>query len=720
MRRQRHHLALSIAALLALAGCQGGTTQKVATGELKPYPTAHKDDVVDTLHGTEVADPYRWMENVDAPEVKAWVDAENDVTFTYLEGIEGRDAIAARLRTLWNYERDTVPDREGDRTFWFHNDGLQPQSVLLVADDADSEPRVLLDPNTLSEDGTVALSGTAVSWDGSYLAYALSSGGSDWKEWHVRSVDSGEDLGDVLEWSKFSGASWSTDDAGFYYTRYDAPAKGETLTATNRAPKLMYHRLGTPQSDDRVVYERPDQPEWGFGADVTEDGRYLVISVSRGTDRRNRVFYRDLAAPGSDVVELIPELEASYSFVGNDGPVFYFRTDRDAPRGRVVAVDTRTPDPATWRVVVPEQEDTLRGVSLFGDTVLASYLHDAHTRVRRFSLDGTSAGEIELPGLGSAHGFSGRRNADVTFYAYESFATPATVYRYDLRTGESTVFRAPEVAFDPADFVTEQVFYTSKDGTRVPMFVTRRRDVEPSASTPALLYGYGGFDVSMTPRFSVPNVVWMEMGGIYCLANLRGGGEYGEAWHEAGMKKNKQNVFDDFIAAAEYLEKSGYTSPGKLAIEGGSNGGLLVGAVLNQRPDLFGAALPAVGVMDMLRFHKFTIGWAWVSDYGSPDDPEMFPVLRAYSPYHNITPGTHYPATLITTADHDDRVVPAHSFKYAAALQAAQGGDAPILIRIETRAGHGAGKPVTKRIEESADALAFLVANLDMPKPQFD
>jgi prolyl oligopeptidase len=717
MRRAFPMTAAIIVASAAALSCSKGVQPK--SGPLLPYPVAARGHVVDDYHGTKVADPYRWMEDVDSPATRAWVEAENHVTATYLDGIPGRDRIGARLEKLWNYERYDVPFREGGRLFFERNDGLQPQSVLYVTESLDSEPRKLLDPNTLSADGTVALSGLAVSRDGRYLAYSVSSGGSDWQEWHVRSVDTGKDLPDVVHWSKFSTASWAPDGTGFYYGRFAEPAKGEALTQANYYKKIYFHRMGEAQKQDSLVYERNDHKDWGFNTEVSDDGHYLIIPVSVGTDRRNMVFYKELDGPHSPVRELLADFDAGYRFLGNDGPVFYFWTDSEAPRGRVVAVDTRRPSRDAWREVIPQRDETLRSARLFGDTVLAVYLKDAHSQVLLFGLDGKPKGEVRLPGIGTASGFTGHRGDRETFYSFSSFANPGAIYRLDLTSGRSEIVREPRLAFDPDDFVTEEVFYPSKDGTKVPMFLTRRKDVKPSAQTPVLLYGYGGFNIALTPRFSVPNLVWMEMGGVYAQANMRGGGEYGEAWHQAGMLKNKQRVFDDFLAAAEWLIDKGYTSKEKLAISGASNGGLLIGAVLNQRPDLFGAALPAVGVMDMLRFQKFTIGWAWVSEYGSSDDPEMFPVLRAYSPLHNIKAGACYPPTLVTTADHDDRVVPAHSFKYTATLQAAQGCANPVLIRIETRAGHGAGKPVTKRIEEATDTLAFLSASLGIPVPSW-
>ncbi|MFS8778627.1 prolyl oligopeptidase family serine peptidase [Synechococcus sp. W70.1] len=672
------------------------------------YPPSHPDPtVVDVYHGQAVPDPYRWLEDLDSEQTRAWVEAQNRLTFDYLQRIPARQRLLERLTQLWNYEKYSQPFKEGGRYFYFKNDGLQNQSVLYTQESLEAEARVLLDPNTLSEDGTVALSGIAISRDGRYLAYGLSRSGSDWQEWKVRDIETGEDLPDHLRWIKFSGASWTPDGQGFFYSRYDEPPPGREYESANYFQKLYYHRLGTPQSEDPLVYHRPDQKEWGFAGGVTEDGNYLIISVWRGTDPKNLLFYKDLRDPNSPVVELIREFEAEYSFVGNDGSRFWLLTDLNAPRRRLVAIDLD--NPGQVQEVIPEAEETLQGVSLINNQFVAFYLKDAYTQIKTFALDGTYLGEIPLPGLGSASGFGGKRYDTETFYTFTSFTTPPTIYRYDFTTGRSTLFRQPQVDFDPQAYEVQQVFYPSKDGTRIPMFLVHRRGLARTGDQPTLLYGYGGFGISLTPSFSVGLVAWLEMGGVYAQPNLRGGGEYGEAWHQAGTKLNKQKVFDDFIAAAEWLVANGYTNPSKLAISGGSNGGLLVGACLTQRPDLFAAALPAVGVFDMLRFHKFTIGWAWISEYGSPEDPEEFKALYAYSPLHNLKPGTAYPATLITTADHDDRVVPAHSFKFAAALQAAQGGSQPILIRIDTKAGHGAGKPTTKLIEETADRWAFLV-----------
>jgi len=681
------------------------------------YPKTRKVDQVDEYHGVKIADPYRWLEDDNSKETKAWVKAQNEVTFGYLKSIPGREAIERRLTELWNFERYGLSRRRGERYFYTRNDGLQDQSVLYVAEALHAQPRELLDPNKLSDDGTVSLASWSISDDGQRMAYALSHAGSDWRTWRVRDVETGEDLPDKIQWSKFSGASWLPDGSGFFYSAYDPPAAGEKLTGRNEFQKLYFHRLGTAQSKDQLIYERLDEPTWGFSGEATEDGDYLIISVWKGTLPKNQVFYKKTSSLDGEAVELIAGFDARYHFIGNQGPVFYFNTDRGAPRGRVIAVDIRRPQRKHWREIIPQSEDTLRGVSLVGGRLLCHYLQHAKSKVLVYDLDGRQIDEIELPGLGTVGGFGGRQHATETFYVYSSFTTPPTIYRYDLETGQSEIFRRPRVDFDPARYETKQVFYTSKDGTRVPMFISYRKGLKRDGDNPTLLYGYGGFNIAVTPAFHITNLVWMEMGGVYASANLRGGGEYGRRWHEAGTKENKQNVFDDFIAAAEYLVREKYTRPERLAIRGGSNGGLLVAAAMTQRPELFGAALPAVGVLDMLRYHKFTIGWAWVSDYGSSEDEMEFKTLLKYSPLHNLKKGTRYPATLITTADHDDRVVPAHSFKFAAALQEAHAGDAPVLIRIETSAGHGAGTPVSKRIEEAADRLAFLTKVLKMSSP---
>ncbi|NVB41720.1 S9 family peptidase [Pseudenhygromyxa sp. WMMC2535] len=699
------------------------------------YPTARVSPQVDDLHGVGVADPYRWMEDLDSEETRAWVEAENEVTFSYLETIASRAAIAKRLETLWNYERYATPWEEDGRWFFSKNDGLQNQSVYYWTDDLSAEPKVLLDPNSLSEDGTTAVSGIEVSHDGKRLAYALSDAGSDWKRWLVKDIESGKQLDDRIEWSKFTGLSWSKDNKGFFYGAYDAPKTGQEFEQVNKNQKLYYHRLGDAQRRDELVYADTEHPDWQFDGWVSEDGGYLLIDVSVGTDVRNMFYYVPLAGKGGkrkgEVIKLIDDLEATYSYVGNVGSKFYFFTNADAPRGRVVTIDVAEYEKRRKAAkgdadlrpevveLIPQSEHTLENVRYTGGKLFAKYMVDAKNEIRVHDLAGKLETTIALPeAIATVYGFGGKADAKQTFFGLMSFTRPYTIYRYDIASGKSELWREPELAFDPADYETSQVFYTSKDGTKVPMFLVHKKGLEPTGETPTYLYGYGGFNISLTPRFSVPDLVWMDMGGLYAQPNLRGGGEYGEAWHEAGTKLDKQNVFDDFIAAGEFLIAEGWTKPEKLAVGGRSNGGLLVGAAITQRPDLFGAALAGVGVMDMLRFHEFTIGWAWVSDYGSADDPEQFQALHAYSPYHNLVDGTDYPATLVYTADHDDRVVPSHSFKFAARLQAAHAGEDPVMIRIDTKAGHGAGKPTAKMIEEWADLWGFLVDQLGMTLPE--
>jgi prolyl oligopeptidase len=699
-------------------------TQNTQAASKLVYPPTRTDDVVDTLHGVAVPDPYRWLEDDNSPETKAWVQAQNKVTFDFLKAIPQRDAIRQRMTQLWNYERYGIPFKRADRYFFTRNDGLQNQAVLYTAPNLTDPPTLLLDPNTRSKDGTIALSSLDISDDGNRLAYALSVAGSDWQEIRVRDVATAQDLPDHIQWVKFSGISWTKDGKGFFYSRYDAPTEAEKLTKANYFHKLYYHALGTPQSEDLLVYHRPDHKDWSFNGRVTDDGKYLIIHSSQGSSPKNRILYMDLNTFSRDpkgsapeVRELLMDNDAEYDFVDNDGPTFWFKTDNHAPLGRLIAIDPQHPAPDQWKELIPESKDTLSGIDAVGNRFFAKYLHDAHSRVRTFSLTGQPLAEIPLPGIGSAGGFGGKRADTETFYAFTSYTTPGTIYRLDISANQSSVFKEPKVAFNPDDYETRQVFYASKDGTRVPMFITSKKGLKLDGSNPTILYGYGGFAISLTPGFSPATLAWLEMGGVYAVPNLRGGNEYGESWHLAGTKLHKQNVFDDFLAAAQYLIDNKYTSREKLAISGGSNGGLLVGAAMTQRPDLFAAAIPAVGVMDMLRFHKFTIGWAWTTDYGSADNADEFKALYAYSPYHNLKPGTHYPATLVTTADHDDRVVPAHSFKFAARLQACQAGDKPTLIRIETRAGHGAGKPTTKQIEYQVDVLAFLVKELGMAQP---
>ncbi len=709
--------AMAVAVMTTLGANAGAQTTGASCpdyGTALTYPVTKKVAQTDNYHGTTIADPYRWLEDANSAETQAWVTAQNKVTQGYLATIPQRDAIRQRLTRLWNYERYSVPYKEGGRYFYSRNDGLQNQAVLYTMAELTDTPRVLLDPNTLAADGTVALAGTAVSPNGSLLAYGIAASGSDWNEWKVRDIATGRDLADHLKWVKFSATAWTRDGKGFFYSRYDEPKEATKLADVNYFQKLYYHKIGTQQSSDTLVYDRPDEKEWGFQAHTTDDGHYLLITATKGTAHKYRVFYKDLTKPDAKVMPLIDNFDAAYDFIDNVGPVFYFNTDRKAPRQRIVAIDTRTPAESRWKTIVPEGADTLVAAQMLNGQLVTEYLADAKSVVRIIDLNGKPVRDIGLPGIGSVSGFSGKRGDTETFYSFTGFTNPTTIYRLDMASGKSDIFRQPTVDFDPSQYETRQQFFTSRDGTKVPMFIVSKKGIKLDGSNPTYLYGYGGFNISMTPGFSPANLAWMEMGGVYVSVNLRGGGEYGEAWHEAGTKLRKQNVFDDFIGAAEWLVANKVTSPAKLAIGGGSNGGLLVGAALTQRPDLFAAAIPQVGVMDMLRFHKFTIGWAWTSDYGSSENPEEFKALVKYSPLHNLKPGTCYPATMVTTADHDDRVVPAHSFKFAAAEQAAQGGSAPVIIRIDTKAGHGAGKPTTKQIEEVADRWGFLVKNLKM------
>ncbi|MEZ5365609.1 MAG: prolyl oligopeptidase family serine peptidase [Bryobacterales bacterium] len=680
------------------------------------YPETRRVEHYDDYHGVKVHDPYRWLEDDvrESPDVRTWVEAENKVTSAYLDRIPQRETIRRRLTKLWDYEKYSSFFKEGGRYYFYKNDGLQNQYVLYVQDALDSQPEVLLDPNTWSEDGTVALGAASFSQDGRYMAYAINKSGSDWQTWKVLDIESRKTLDDEIEWAKFTTASWTRDGKGFFYGRYAQPEEGQAFQSTNLNQKLYYHRVGTAQAEDVLVYERPDEPEWGFSPSVSTDGRWLVITIWKGTDDKYRVAYKDLTEPYGMPVTLIDNFSQDYTFIDADGSTLYFQTDLDAPNRRVIAIDVRKPERANWREVVPTAEETLRSVGLTGNMFVCQYLKDAKSQVKLYDMEGAFVREVEFPGIGSANGFEGERGDTETFYSYSSYALPPSIYRYDLITGKSTLLRQAKVEFDADAYETKQVFYKSKDGTRVPMFVTARKGVELDGKNPTLLYGYGGFNIAQTPGFSVRWASWLQLGGVVAIANLRGGGEYGETWHKAGTKLQKQNVFDDFIAAAEWLIANRYTEPAKLAIMGGSNGGLLVGAAITQRPDLFGAALPAVGVMDMLRFDKFTAGRFWVDDYGSSSNPEEFKALYAYSPYHNLKNKTEYPATLITTADTDDRVVPGHSFKFAAEIQHMQKGSEPVLIRIETSAGHGAGKPTSKMIDELTDQWAFLVKNLGM------
>ena len=680
------------------------------------YPDTKRVDHVDVYHGTKVPDPYRWLEDDvrTSKEAAEWVAAQNRVTFEYLESIPAREKLQQKLTTLWNYEKFSPPSKSGGRYFFTKNDGLQNQSVVYWQTSLAAEPRVLLDPNAWSKDGTVALSGLSISDDGQYAAYAVAGAGSDWNTWRILQIDSGKLLDDELKWVKFSGASWTPDNKGFFYGRYAEPQEGQAFQSLNLYQKLYYHRLGTPQADDVLVYHRPDQPQWVFDGDVTEDGRYLVVTVRKGTDAKHRILVKDLAEPYGMPVDVIESFDHEFTFIGNDGPLFYFQTDAAAPRRRIVAFDYRKPAAEGWKVIVPQAAETLDTVDLVANLLVVNYLKDAKTLVKVFETSGKHVRDVDLPGIGTATGFSGKRTDTETFYSFASFASPPSIYRYDLITGQATLWRQSKVKFDGEKYEVKQVFYSSKDGTRVPMFLTYKKGLKLDGTNPTLLYAYGGFNIPMTPTFSIGRAVWLQMGGVYAMANLRGGGEYGEDWHQGGTKTRKQNVFDDFMAAAEWLIENKYTRSDKLAVEGRSNGGLLIGAVMTQRPDLFGACIATVGVMDMLRFQKFTAGRFWVDDYGSSDNAEEFAALLKYSPYHNLKDGTRYPPTLVTTGDTDDRVVPGHSFKFAAALQKAQSGPAPVLIRIDVSAGHGAGKPTAKQIEETADIFAFLVENLGM------
>jgi prolyl oligopeptidase len=693
-----------VGGMIMLGACNSGT---------KPvYPVAEKDGTVDTYFGTEVADPYRWLENDTSKATEAWVEAENKVTAAYLSKIPFRNKVRQRLTDLTNYEKIGTPYKKKGKYYFFKNDGLQNQSVLYVKETLDGEASVLLDPNKLSDDGTVALSGISFSHDGKYLAYNISRSGSDWNEIFVIDLATGNQLDDAIQWAKFGGASWRGD--GFYYSAYDAPEAGKEFSNVNENHKIYYHTLGTPQSEDRLAYQNPEEPKRFYYGDVSEDERILFIYES-GAGSGNNLFMKDLTKTDAPVTALTHDMEYRYSPIEVIGDKMYLLTNYGAPKYRIMTATVSSPKLEEWKELIPESESVLAGASIIGGKLILTYEKDASHHAYVYTLDGKQEHEVKLPTLGSVS-FSGDKDDKETFYSFSSFTFPPTIYSYDPDKNESGVYLAPKVAFNPDEYTTEQVFYPSKDGVRIPMFLTYKKGLQKDGSNPVWLYGYGGFNISLSPGFSTNRLLFLENGGIYAQANLRGGSEYGEEWHQAGTKMNKQNVFDDFIAAAEYLIKENYTNKEKLSVNGGSNGGLLVGAVVNQRPDLFKVAVPAVGVMDMLRYHKFTIGWNWASDYGtSEDSKEMFAYLYAYSPLHSIkNDGTPYPAILITTADHDDRVVPAHSFKYAATLQAANTGDAPKLIRIETKAGHGAGKPISKVIDEYTDVYSFIMYNLGM------
>ena len=705
--------------LLAALFCTGILMPHCTEAQEITYPETRTVDHVDEYHGVKVPDRFQWLENDvrEHEDVAEWVAAQNKVTFAYLEQLPYRQEIEERITTLWNYEKFSAPFRVGDVYYLTRNDGLQNQNVLYRMDTLGSDTVMVLDPNTWSEDGTKALGGLAFSDDGRFMAYGIQDGGSDWRKWKVMDTESGELLDDELDWLKFGGISWLPDNSGFYYSRFPEPEEGEEFQSTNLNSRVYFHQLGTAQSSDKLVYEDPEHPEWGFAPLVTEDGDYLTISVWKGTDNNNQFYYLPLGQENAELVKMIDDFRNEYSYIGNYGSVFYFKTDLGAPNGKVVSIDVN--DPETVNTIIPESTEALTGVSLVYHTLVADYLKDAKTSIRMFDREGQHIRDVAFPSIGTAGGFGGKKDHTETFYSFSSFATPPSVYRYDMVTGESELIRQADVDFDPEDYEVTQIFYPSMDGTKVPMFIAHKQGLELNGKNPTLLYGYGGFNISLTPAFRVTRLQWMEMGGVIAIPNLRGGGEYGQKWHKAGTKTQKQNVFDDFISAAEWLIENKYTSSENLGIQGGSNGGLLVGACMTQRPDLYGACLPAVGVMDMLKFQNWTAGRYWVDDYGcSTASKEEFDALYAYSPYHNLSDGTSYPPTMVTTADTDDRVVPGHSFKFAARLQEAHRGENPVLIRIETRAGHGSGKPTSMRIEEAADQWAFLAKHLGL-EPEF-
>jgi prolyl oligopeptidase len=701
---------------VAIVGVLVSGAVLAAQGSPRTYPSPRKGDVVDNYFGTRVADPYRWMEDLNSPELKKWVEAENAVTFKYLDELPMRDALKKRITELWNYPKVSAPYYRGRHWFYSRNSGLQRQSVVFTRETLNGAETVAVDPNALSPDGSVALSGFVPSPDAQHFAYGQSEGGSDWSTYYVRELGSAKQLPDVIRWVKFSGISWTEDGKGFFYGRYPEPREGKALEDAVKDKKIYYHVLGTSQSADRLIYDRPDEPALFIDADTDETGRYLFLQTNKGTSNKNELFVKDLVDPRAPKLDapvraLYPGHTAAYNPLGVVNGTLYLLTDRGAPNRKIVSVPIERPDPSNWKTIVPETKNAIENATLVAGKVAVNALVDVASEVKFYNLDGTPAGQITTPGLGTVGGPFGRNDRPEIFYTFTSPLYPNTVFQFDLEGGTSTPFQAPKLTFDPGLYTTERVFATSKDGTRVPLFITHKKDLKKDASNPTMLYGYGGFDISEVPRFRPEVPAFLERGGVWATANMRGGGEYGEAWHEAGMLDRKQNVFDDFIAAAEYLVREKYASPQTLGIMGGSNGGLLVGAVMEQRPDLFAVALPAVGVMDMLRYHKFTGGLAWATEYGSADSEKDFRYLARYSPLHNVKAGVCYPATLITTADHDDRVVPSHSFKFAATLQAAQRCDKPVLIRIETQGSHGY-RPTDKRIAELADEWAFALANM--------
>lgn len=707
--------------LITFAACNATETNETTTEQMSypaipvSYPTTAKDTIADDYHGTMVNDDYRWLEDDNAENTKAWVTDQNKATFGYLEKIPFRNAIEERLTELINYPRLSSPFRVGDYYFFSKNDGLQNQAVIYYQKGLDAEPKVFIDPNALNAEGTTSISLMGASKDKKYMAYSRSDAGSDWRKIYVRDIETNTDLKDELSWVKFSGAGWYGD--GFFYSRYPAPAAGDELKGNNQNHSVWFHQLGTAQSEDKLIYEDKKNPSYYHYGGTTEEEDYLIMYAAPGTDGF-ATYYMPLdgsVPKAGKLIELFSGTANKSSIVHTEGSDFWVQTDIDAPNYRLIKLNIKNAAPQNWTEILPETTNLLQGVNTGGGKLFANYLEKATDRFYQMNYDGSDRKKIELPGLGSAGGFGGEKDDQELFYTFTSFTYPPTIFRYDVATGSSEPFFTPELKFNPDEFVEKQVMYTSKDGTPVSMFIVHRKDLKMDGTNPTYLYAYGGFNISLSPSFSAVRIALLENGGIYAMPNLRGGGEYGEAWHQGGMLKNKQNVFDDFIAAGEYLIKENYTSKEKLAIAGGSNGGLLVGAAMTQRPDLFAVAFPAVGVMDMLRYHKFTVGKGWIPEYGSSEDPEMFPVLKAYSPLHNLKDGTSYPATMVTTADHDDRVVPAHSFKFAARLQEAHQGEKPVLIRIETNAGHGAGKPISKVIEEQADIWSFFFYNTNSP-----
>lgn len=699
----RNTKLIILAMIIISLGFKGGS-------ELN-YPVSQKVDTVENYHGAEIADPYRWLENLNSDETQKWIEAQNNFTDSYLSKITFRQSIKKRLTEIWDYEKYNAPTKVGSYYFFSKNDGLQEQSVVYYQSSIDGEAEVFLDPNKFSDDGSVSLAGLYFSDDSKYCGYAISKGGSDWREFFVLDIDTKSQREDHIKWVKFSGMAWHKD--GFFYSRYDEPTPGEELKAKNEFQKLYYHKLGSPQSDDILILEDKDNPRRGFGAEVTEDQKYLIISAWEGSATYNLLFFKDLEKDG-DIKPVFTEKDAKYNFIGNIGDKFLIQTDLDAPKEQLALVDPQNPAKENWKIIIPEGSDPIRSVSFAGGKLIVNLMKDAYSKISVYDTGGKYLYEVKLPDVGTAGGFYGKQDQSEVFYTFTSFTYPGEIFRYDIEKNQSSLFRRPEVKFDPAEYKTTQVFYSSKDGTKVPMFLVHKKDLELNGNNPALLYGYGGFNIAIQPSFRLAIIPLLENGFVFASACLRGGSEYGEEWHSAGMLDKKQNVFDDFISAAEYLIGEKYTSNKKLAVWGGSNGGLLVGAVINQRPELFRAAIPAVGVMDMLRFHKFTIGWAWVSEYGSSDDPEQFKYLYKYSPLHNVNLNAHYPSVLITTADHDDRVFPAHSFKYAAAMQENKISTNPAMIRIETKVGHGAGTSTSKSIELYTDLWAFLFDNFEM------